>query len=110
MTRIVFMGSCPFALRIMQRVLQEFSIVGVFTAPPKPKGRGHGIQRTCVHDYADSVGISVFTPSTFRNHDALCDLKHLNPDVAVVASYGLLLPQSVLDIPRWGCVNVHPSI
>lgn len=110
MTRVVFMGSCPFSLRIFQRLAQEYSVIGVFTAPPKPKGRGHAIQRTCVHDYAVSLDIPVFTPSSFRNEDALSDLRNLQPDVAVVASYGLLLPQKVLDVPFWGCVNVHPSI
>lgn len=110
MARVVFMGSCPFALCILQALVGEFSIVGVFTAPPKPKGRGNVIHRTCVHDYADSLGIPVLTPSTFRHDDGVNDLKALNPDVAVVASYGLLLPQRVLDIPALGCVNVHPSI
>ena len=108
--RVVFMGSCPFALSILQAVAERFSVVGVFTAPPKPKGRGHTICQTCVHDYADSLGIPVFTPSTFRHDDGVNDLKALNPDVVVVASYGLLLPQRVLDIPVWGCVNVHPSL
>ncbi len=110
MARVVFMGSCPFALCILQALIKEFSVVGVFTAPPKPKGRGHIVHPTCVHDYADSVGIPVFTPSTFRHEDGVNDLKALKPDVAVVASYGLLLPQRVLDIPVLGCVNVHPSI
>ncbi len=110
MPRVVFMGSCPFALSILQALVEKFFVVGVFTAPPKPKGRGHIIHQTCVHEYADSVGIPVFTPSTFRHDDAVNDLKTLNPHVAVVASYGLLLPQRVLDIPALGCVNVHPSI
>jgi len=108
--RIVFMGSCPFALRILQRVMQDFPICGVFTAPPRPKGRGYTVQRTCVHDYAESNGIAVYTPTTFKDPQALENLQHLDPTIAIVASYGLLLPQSVLDIPKAGCINVHPSI
>jgi methionyl-tRNA formyltransferase len=108
--RLVFMGSCGFALRIVQRIQQDFPICGVFTAPPRPKGRGYAIQRTCVHDYAESMGWPVWTPATFKDESAVADLRNLNPTVVIVASYGLLLPQCVLDIPRAGCVNVHPSI
>lgn len=109
-TPMVFMGSCPFALRILQRLEKKFPIHGVFTAPPKPKGRGHVLTQTCVHDHAQSQGIPVYTPSSLRGDAVLAELKKLNPTVIVVASYGLLLPQSVLDLPRAGCVNVHPSI
>jgi methionyl-tRNA formyltransferase len=108
--RVVFMGSCPFALSILTRLQKDFPICGVFTAPPRPKGRGHQVQPTCVHQYAESMGWPVFTPKTFKDSGAIDDLQQLQPTVAVVASYGLLLPQKVLDIPLAGCVNVHPSI
>lgn len=106
----VFMGSCPFSLAALEVFGQEIDFRAVFTAPPSAKGRGQKIQPTCIQTYAEQKGWPVYTPKTFRDLEAVDLLRHLEPTLVIVASYGLILPKAVLEIPKRGCLNIHPSL
>src|SRR5690606_39352706 len=85
-------------------------IVAVYTQPPRPAGRGKQLQRSPVHQAADALGIEVRHPETLRDMEAHADFLALEPDVAVVVAYGLMLPQPILQGPKHGCFNVHASL
>lgn len=108
--RIVFMGTPDFAVPVLQKLTEEHEVVAVYTRAPKESGRGKRINKTPVHLLAESKGIEVRTPRTLKNEDEQALLKAYNADLAVVAAYGLLLPQVVLDIFPKGCINVHASL
>lgn len=109
--RIVFMGTPDFAVPAL-RALHEVGhdIAAVYCQPPKPAGRGQTVQKTPVHLAAEALGIAVQTPKTLRDPVVQDALASLAPDVIVVAAYGLILPQAVLDIPKHGCLNIHGSL
>lgn len=114
MTRLVFMGTPAFARRVLE-VLWETSargweVAGVLTRPDKPVGRGQQPGMLPVKEFAAQHGIPVQQPSTLRQPAPLADLAALQPDVIVVAAYGLILPQAVLNLPPYGCLNVHASL
>lgn len=105
--KIVFMGSPEFAVPSLQALIDSrHEVIAVFTQPPRPAGRGQKLRNTPVHDLAKQNDISVFTPK-FLGKKSVPILQELNPDLICVAAYGLILPQTVLDIAP--CVNVHPS-
>lgn len=107
--QVVFMGSPNFSLPSL-RVLSSLSscdICAVFCRAPKPKGRGMKIGLSPVHDYAINKNIPVFTPVHFND---ISDLVTLKPDLIVCVAYGIILPDSVLSLPTYGCINVHPSL
>ncbi len=109
--RITFMGTPDFAVPTL-RALHEagHEIVAAYTQPPRPAGRGKADRPSPVHRAAEALGIEVRHPTSLRNLDEQAALLALEPEVAVVVAYGLILPQAVLDGPRLGCVNVHPSL
>ncbi|MCB1562621.1 MAG: methionyl-tRNA formyltransferase [Alphaproteobacteria bacterium] len=109
--RIIFMGTPDFAVPAL-RALDESAheVVCVYTQPPRPKGRGHMLQSSPVHLYAQDHGIEVRTPRSLKNKDAQDEFIALNADIAIVAAYGLILPKPVLDAPRHGCLNIHASL
>ncbi|MFP4125349.1 MAG: methionyl-tRNA formyltransferase [Alphaproteobacteria bacterium] len=109
--RVVFMGTADFALPALERLAQSrHAVVAVYTQPPRPGGRGHQARRTAVHDAADALNLEVRTPRTLKDAAVQEELRALEADVGVVAAYGLLLPQAVLDAPRLGCLNLHGSL
>jgi methionyl-tRNA formyltransferase len=109
--RLVFMGTPDFALPVFKALLSSpHQVVAVYTQPPRPAGRGYELKKSPVHELADQHHIPVFTPVNFKNEQDLSQFKDLQPDVAIVAAYGLLLPQSILETPRFGCINVHVSL
>ena len=109
--RIVFMGSPDFALPTLDALLAAgHEVVAVYSQPPRPGGRGKTLQRTAVHVRADELGLPVLTPARLRDPADQATFAGHDADVAVVAAYGLILPQPVLDAPRLGCVNVHASL
>lgn len=109
--RIVFMGTPDFAAQALKNILDaKFNVVAVYTQPPKPVGRGYTVQKSATHILADANGIPVFYPKTLRTAEAQTELAALKPDMCVVAAYGFILPQAVLDIPTFGCVNIHASL
>lgn len=109
--RIVFMGTPDFALFSLRALVEGGeNVVGVVTQPDKPKGRGYTLTPPPVKVYAEEQGIPVFQPERVRDGSFDETLRALEPDVCVVAAYGKLLPQSLLDIPRHGCLNIHGSL
>ncbi|MBI4498222.1 MAG: methionyl-tRNA formyltransferase [Chloroflexi bacterium] len=111
MARIVFMGTPEFAVPCLEALIRAgHEVVGVFTQPDRPAGRGRALTPSPVKATALAHGIPVFQPESLRRGSAADDLAALRPEVIVVAAYGLLLPQKVLDTPPRGCINVHPSL
>lgn len=109
--RVAFMGSPDFAVPTLQALLARgHEVVCVYSQPPKPAGRGGKLRKTPVHEAAETAGIEVRTPTSLKTDEALADFQALDLDAAVVAAYGLILPQSILDAPRLGCLNVHASL
>ena len=113
--RIIFMGTPDFAVPTL-RALNDLGqaagheVVAVYTQPPRRSGRGKKEQASAVHRVAEELGIPVRHPVSLRKEQAQQELAAFQPDIAVVAAYGLILPQAVLDIPAHGCLNVHGSI
>jgi methionyl-tRNA formyltransferase len=111
MTRVVFMGTPEFALPALERLAAgAYEIVGVYTQPDRPAGRGQQTTAPPVKRWALAHGLRVFSPATFRKPEAVEELRSLRPELVVVAAYGKLLPPAVLDIPPKGAVNIHPSL
>ncbi len=111
MTRIVFAGTPDFALASLRALVEAGRVpVAILTQPDRPAGRGKKLTASPVKRYATEQGIPVQQPASLRNAEAVAELAALEPDVLVVAAYGLILPQNVLDVPTHGCVNVHASI
>lgn len=109
--RIVFMGTPDIAAVCLRRLVEDGNeIVGVYTKPDMPKNRGMRMTQSEVKQYAESRGLPVFQPDTFRNDAALQQLRALRPDVIAVVAYGKILPEAVLQIPPLGCINIHASI
>ncbi|AIR05760.1 methionyl-tRNA formyltransferase [Cedecea neteri] len=109
--RIIFAGTPDFAARHLDALLSsQHQVVGVFTQPDRPAGRGKKLMPGPVKVLAEDKGIPVFQPATLRKAENQQLVADLNADVMVVVAYGLILPQAVLDMPRLGCVNVHGSL
>jgi methionyl-tRNA formyltransferase len=109
--RIAFMGTPPFAVPTLAALhAAGHEIACVYTQPPRPAQRGKKVQQSAVHNWAEEHGLPVRTPKSLRTEEAQAEFAALDLDVAVVAAYGLILPQTILDAPREGCLNVHGSI
>ena len=109
--RIVFMGTPDIAATCLKQLITErFDIVGVYTQPDRPKGRGMKMVFSPVKEVAIANSIPVFQPENFREEETVDTLRALQPDVIAVVAYGRILPQKVLDIPSKGCVNIHASL
>ena len=109
--RLVFMGTPDFAVPSLRALADAgHEVVCVYSQPPRPAGRGQQVQKSPVHRFAEERGIPVRTPKSLRNAEAQAEFADLKADAAVVAAYGLILPQPVLDAPRLGCLNVHGSL
>ena len=108
--RIVFAGTPEFAVPSLRAVLDRGEVVAVYTQPDRPAGRGRGLQASPVKIEALARGIDVLQPETLRTQVSRDALRAHKPDVMVVVAYGLLLPPKVLEIPRYGCWNVHASL
>jgi methionyl-tRNA formyltransferase len=109
--RIIFMGTPDFAVPSLRALhAAGHDMVAVYSQPPAPSGRGKKLQPSPVHRVADELGIPVLTPKSLRKAEAQAEFSALGADVAVVAAYGLILPQAVLDAPKHGCLNVHASL
>ena len=109
--RILFMGTPEFAVASLRRLVEEgHTICGVLTQPDKPRNRGHKVTFSPVKEYALSVGLDVYQPVTLRDEAALELVKGLAPELTVVAAYGKLLPEAILEVPPLGSINVHSSL
>jgi len=109
--RIIFAGTPDFAARHLDALLSsEHQVVGVFTQPDRPAGRGKKLMPSPVKVLAENHNIPVFQPASLRQAENQQLVADLNADVMVVVAYGLILPKAVLDMPRLGCINVHGSL
>ncbi len=109
--KVLFMGTPDFASESLRALSQsDNEIVGVVSQPDKPKGRGHKLVPTDVKVTAEELGYTVYQPEILKDKAFLPVLDELNPDIIVVAAYGKLLPEYILNFPRFGCINVHASL
>jgi methionyl-tRNA formyltransferase len=108
---IVFAGTPEFAATALNAIVAAgFNVITVYTQPDRPSGRGMKLTPSAVKQAAARHGIAVRQPASLKSVEAQAELAALKPDVMVVAAYGLILPQAVLDIPRHGCLNIHASL
>ncbi|MCH2078904.1 MAG: hypothetical protein MK180_18865, partial [Rhodobacteraceae bacterium] len=109
--RVIFMGTPEFSVSVLDELLDAgHEIAAVYCQPPRPAGRGKNDRPTPVHARADELGLEVRHPVSLKGEAEQAAFAALNADVAVVVAYGLLLPQTVLDAPKHGCLNVHASL
>ena len=109
--RVVFMGTPDIAATCLKKIIGDgFEVVGVYTQPDRPKGRGMKMVASPVKEVALQHEIPVFQPENFRADETVETLRALKPDVCAVVAYGRILPQRVLDIPALGCINIHASV
>ena len=109
--RVVFMGTPDFAVGTLEALLQSrHQVVAVVTQPDKPKGRGKAMQFTAVKEVAVRAEIPVLQPKKVREPEVVEEIRQFHPDVIVVVAFGQLIPKAILDIPQYGCVNVHASL
>ncbi len=108
--RVVFMGTPDFAVAALQKVADRHEIAAVYCQPARPAGRGQQDRPSPVQTFAAGRGFPVRTPKSLKSKEAQDEFAAWNADVAVVAAYGLILPQAVLDAPKYGCVNIHASL
>lgn len=108
--RIVFLSTPSFGIASLERLIQsEHEIVGVVTQVDKPSGRGNHLKPSAIKEYALSKGLKVFTYEKL-SRDGISDLKALNPDIMITCAYGQILSQAIIDIPKYGIINVHASL
>lgn len=109
--RVVFMGTPDIAAVCLNKIIEDgFQVVGVYTQPDRPKGRGMKMIFSPVKELAIKHEIPVFQPENFREEETVEQLRALRPDVVAVVAYGRILPQKVLDVPAKGCINIHASL
>jgi methionyl-tRNA formyltransferase len=109
--RIVFMGTPDFSVPVLQALVDAgHELVAVYSQPPRPAGRGKKDRPSPVQTKAEALGLTVRYPVSLRTEEALADFTALSADIAVVVAYGLILPQSILDAPKRGCLNIHASL
>jgi len=109
--KVIFMGTPEFAVPCLRALIKEkYEVQAVFTQPDKPKGRGKKLMMPPVKELAVLEGIPVYQPTSLKSPESLDIIKELNPDIIIVVAYGQLLPKTILDLPPFGCVNVHASL
>lgn len=108
--KIVFMGTPDFAVKALEALAARHKVVCVYTREPQEAGRGKKLTKSPVHEFAEAHGILVRTPKTLRSAEAQAELKALQADISVVAAYGLILPQAVIEAFPLGCINIHGSL
>jgi methionyl-tRNA formyltransferase len=104
------MGTPEFAVSALQALIEGYEVIGVATQPDRPAGRGNTVRQSPIKEVALAAGIPVFQPEKIRRPEAIAELKQWQPDVYVVAAFGQILPQEVLDIPPHGSLNIHASL
>ena len=108
---IVFMGTPEFSVPSLKAIEEKYGIKAVFTQPDRPRGRGKKLSPSPVKEFAESKGIKVYQPERLKNSPELIEeLRAMEPDFIIVVAFGQLLPKVVLDIPKYGCINLHASL
>lgn len=110
MTKVVFMGSPDFSLSVLRALANAYDVVGVVTQPDRASGRGRELKSPPVKTLALELGIPVMQPEKLRAPEAMEQLRAWSPDLIVVAAFGQILKKDVLDLPKYGCINVHASL
>lgn len=111
MKKIIFMGTPEFALASLESLVKSgYEVIATYTQPPRPKGRGHSEVKSPIHQFSLENNIPVHTPATLKSLEEQQKFKDLNADLAIVVAYGLLLPKTILEAPKLGCINVHASL
>jgi methionyl-tRNA formyltransferase len=108
--RIVFMGSPKFAVPSLKLLASNYNVIGVVTQPDRPAGRGKKIRSSAVKEAAQNLNLPIHQPGKLLNQDSIGHLNTLKPDMIIVAAYGQILSQEILDIPPHGCINIHASL
>lgn len=108
--RIVFMGTPDFSVPTLEQLIRNHQVVGVVTQPDKRKGRGKAMAFPPVKEKALEYDIPVYQPVKVREPEFIEELKKMNPDIIVVVAFGQILPEEILNLPPYGCVNVHASL
>jgi len=108
--KIVFMGTAELSCASLEKLAEKFSVVAVVTQPDKPKGRELKLTPSPVKILAEKLKLTVLQPRKARDEKIISQLRELKPDLIVVVAYGQILPQSILDLPKFGCLNVHTSL
>lgn len=109
--RIIFAGTPEFSVPTLEALIgSEYEVVAVYTQPDRPRGRGKKLQFTPIKEVAVKHDIPVYQPLSLRDAQAQAELKALNADLMIVVAYGLILPEAVLQAPRYGCLNIHASL
>ncbi|HMU22126.1 MAG TPA: methionyl-tRNA formyltransferase, partial [Sphingorhabdus sp.] len=109
--RLIFMGTPDFAVPTLNALVDAgHDVVAVYSQPPRPANRGKKLTPSAVHARAEELELEVRTPVSLKGEDEQAAFSALNADAAIVAAYGLLLPQPILDAPKYGCLNVHGSL
>ena len=109
--KVVFMGTPDFAVGTLKALIDsKYEVAAVFSQPDKPKGRGKALQMTPTKEVAVEAGIPVYQPAKIREAQWLSVLEELAPDVIVVVAFGQIIPESILKLPKYGCINVHASL
>jgi methionyl-tRNA formyltransferase len=112
LSRVVFMGTPDFAVPTLRSLIAhaDYEVAGIVTQPDRPAGRGQSLRPSPVKEVAEAAGIPLFQPKTLRTPEAIAQLRAWQPEVIVVAAFGQILRQDVLDLPRHGCLNIHASL
>lgn len=109
--RVIFMGTPDFAVGTLQKIVEAgHQVVGVFTQPDKPKGRGKEISMSAVKQKAMELNLPIYQPERVKNPEVVEEIRSLHADVIVVVAFGQLLPKDILEMTKYGCVNVHASL
>ena len=108
---IIFAGTAEFGLPCLQALIDSpHKIIGVYTQPDRPAGRGQKLHISPIKELAIKNALPIFQPETFKEQKNIDELKSLQPDLIVVVAYGLILTQAALNIPKFGCINIHGSL
>ncbi|MBQ3437365.1 MAG: methionyl-tRNA formyltransferase [Fusobacterium sp.] len=108
--RVIFMGTPEFAVPSLEAVYKKHEIISVFTKVDKPNARGKKINYSPIKEYALNNNLEICQPDNFKNREIIDKIKELNPDLIVVVAYGKILPKEVIDIPKYGVINLHSSL
>lgn len=109
--RLGFMGTPDFAAKALEALLEtDHEIACVYSQPPRPKGRGHQVHKSAVQELAEKHQLPVYTPTSIKGDDEQSIFAKHDLDIAIVAAYGLILPEAVLNTPKYGCLNIHASL
>jgi len=107
---VIFMGTPEFAINPLKRLYESENVVAVITQPDKPSGRGKKLQASAVKQFASKLGLSLFQPETLNDESFIAKIKESSVDLIVVVAYGKILPNAILNLPRFGAINIHASL